>query len=229
MAPMTRSQKALAREVKQLLVLTLFSEGILTVIQAAEVEDILARSQAHDSNLDETTGRPTKRPRINHETKVQDRTTEADASRQAVLQTNELLENILMFLPPTQLFADQRVCKQWHDVIASCPQLQKRMFLRVDEVPPQTWGFKTEYSNPDPSTRSELRRFHDRLPSLPWRQVTPVILSPHLTILTYDDGDYVKASVDFDLPHNLPIEKKTHQHSRHIHLQPAVLQFRVRF
>jgi len=130
-----------------------------------------------------------------------------NASRQAVLNTNELLENILVFLPPTQLFADQRVCKQWRDVIASCPEIQRSMFLRVEEVPPQIWGFKVDYSSRDPSKYYELRKFNNSPPSLPWRWVTPVILSPHLTRVTYDGENEAKASVTIDLPNNVPIGK----------------------
>jgi hypothetical protein len=104
---------------------------------------------------------------------------ETDVSRQAVLNTNELLEGILAFLPPKQLFANQRVCNQWRNVIASSPELQKKMFLRVDEVPRQTWGLKIEISFPDHKILSELRRFDNCLPSRVWTPVTPVNLSPH--------------------------------------------------
>lgn len=136
---------------------------------------------------------------------------ETGDSRQAVLNTNELLEGILAFLPPKQLFADQRVCKQWRNVIASSPELQRKMFLRVNEVPRQTWGFKIEISRPDQKILSELRRFDNSLPSLPWTPVTPVTLSPLLNI-HYDDYGYgpgstgtLKDWVAFDLPYSLII------------------------
>ena len=136
---------------------------------------------------------------------------ETDVSRQAVLNTNELLESILAFLPPKQLFANQRVCKQWRDVIASSPELQRKMFLRVNEVPRQTWGLKIEISRPDRKILSELRRFDNGLPSLPWMPVTPVILSPHLNIHNDDYGygpgstEIMKDWVAFDLPYSLII------------------------
>lgn len=46
-------------------------------------------------------------------------------------------------------------------------------------------------------------------PCLSWRQVIPVILSPHLTTVIYDSQEGAKDSVTFDLPHSLP----TRQHS----------------
>ena len=48
-----------------------------------------------------------------------------------------------------------------------------------------------------------------RHPCLPWRQVIPVILNPHLAIVIYDSQEGAKDSVTFDLPHSLP----TRQHS----------------
>ena len=170
----------------------LFSTERLTVIQEANTKTataIFTTSPTHNSDSEEILERPTKRPRITHEMKVQHLATRTDASRQAVLQTNELLGGILSFLTPKQLFVDQRVCKQWRDVIAGCPELQRNMFLRVDEVPRQTWGFKAKYSYPDQRILSELRRFDNSPLSQPWRQLTPVVFSPHMTITNDDDGD----------------------------------------
>jgi hypothetical protein len=53
-----------------------------------------------------------------------------DSSRRAVFDTNELLENILSYLPFKELFVLQSVSQQWRGVIASSPGLQERMFLR---------------------------------------------------------------------------------------------------
>ncbi|KAM0714425.1 hypothetical protein Q7P37_010212 [Cladosporium fusiforme] len=52
------------------------------------------------------------------------------AARQAVLQTNELLDAILVNLPMKQLFVAQRVCKRFKAVIAATPAIQEKMFLR---------------------------------------------------------------------------------------------------
>ena len=128
--------------------------GTLTATQAAEAKptkSTLATSQAYDSDSEEISERPTKRTRFGHKEEAHALTMGTDASRQAVLNTNELLEGILAFLPPKQLFVDQRVCKQWRSSIARSPELQRKMFLRVNEVPPQVWGFKADYMNPDSS------------------------------------------------------------------------------
>lgn len=189
---------------------------ILTAIQEAEAKDAAAistTSPAHDSSSEEILQRLTKRPHMTHGKELQDLATRADASRQAVLQTNELLEGILSLLPPKQLFVDQRVCKQWRDVIASSPELQKKMFLRVDETPRQKWGLKVDYSPVDLSMSSELRRFDNSPPSPSWQQVTPVILSPHLIIEDEDDiklpGMGARDYVVFQLPCSLLIGSHT--------------------
>lgn len=162
----------------------------LTVIQEANTKTataIFTTSPTHNSDSEEILERPTKRPRITQEMKVQDLATRNDASRQAVLQTNELLEGILSFLPPKQLFVDQRACKQWRNVVASSPELQKKMFLRVAEVPRQRWGLKVDDFTEDLNARFEVQRFDNGELSWPWRQVTPVYLSPHLN--TNGGGD----------------------------------------
>lgn len=173
--------------------------------KARPAKPTLLTSQALDNDLDNTFDHPTKRARLARGEGTRALTMKTDASRQAVLNTNELLEGILTFLPPKQLFADQRVCKQWRDVIVASPELQRKMFLRVDELPPQAWGFKADYWNPDQSRCWELRRFADRSPSLPWRLVTPVNVSPHLIIATYKDEPILQDRVTFDLPHDIPI------------------------
>jgi hypothetical protein len=49
----------------------------------------------------------------------------ADASRQAVLNTTELLENIVSFIPPFNILAKaQRVSSGWKDTIAASPTVQ---------------------------------------------------------------------------------------------------------
>jgi hypothetical protein len=196
--------------------LSLFSVGILTIIQKAKAKNatvISTTSPTQNSDSGEVPDRLAKRPAITHEMEVQDLATRADASRQAVLQTNELLKGILAFLPPKQLFVDQRVCKQWRNVVASSPELQKKMFLRVDETPRQKWGLKVDYSPVDLSMSSELRRFDNSPPSPPWQQVTPVILSPHLIIEDEDDiklpGMGARDYVVFQLPCSLLVGSHT--------------------
>ncbi|KAI7595153.1 hypothetical protein KC343_g15577 [Hortaea werneckii] len=55
-----------------------------------------------------------------------------DAARRAVFDTAELLENIIMQLPPRKIFVIQRVCKQFRDIVASSVKLQQRLFFRAD-------------------------------------------------------------------------------------------------
>jgi hypothetical protein len=63
-----------------------------------------------------------------------------DSSRRAALDTNELLENILSYLPSSELFMLQSVSKQWRGVISYSPGLQERMFLRPQSsTAKETW------------------------------------------------------------------------------------------
>lgn len=158
--------------------------------QAAEAKpatSTLATSQALDNDSDENPDRPAKRARVDRKKETLDLTMRSHASLQAVLNTSELLEGILTFLPPKQLFADKRICKQWRDVIAGSPELQRKMFLRVDETPRQNWGLQIGFFTREP----EVRRFEDSPLSRPWRRVTPVVLSPHLKVLNISDEGYL--------------------------------------
>jgi len=62
-----------------------------------------------------------------------------DSTRRAVFTTSELLENVLSYLPPQQLFSLQRVSQQWRGVIAGFPGLQEKMFLRQSATPIESW------------------------------------------------------------------------------------------
>ncbi|KAI6832803.1 hypothetical protein KC340_g13269 [Hortaea werneckii] len=62
-----------------------------------------------------------------------------DAARRAVFETAELLENIIMQLPPRKIFVIQRVCKQFRDIVATSVKLQQRLFLRSDGTEAQEW------------------------------------------------------------------------------------------
>jgi hypothetical protein len=48
-----------------------------------------------------------------------------------VLHIAELLERVLSFLPPKQIFAIQRVSCYWKEVITASPDIQEAMFLRA--------------------------------------------------------------------------------------------------
>jgi hypothetical protein len=62
-----------------------------------------------------------------------------DAPRQAALNTTEILENILSYLPNRTVFGVQRVCRQWRDVISGSPTIQDKLFLRLRGQTPETW------------------------------------------------------------------------------------------
>lgn len=61
-----------------------------------------------------------------------------DAARKAVLNTTELLEQIILCLPWKKIFVIQRTCQQFRDTIRSSTPIQQRMFLKPS-VEPQVW------------------------------------------------------------------------------------------
>ena len=67
-----------------------------------------------------------------------------DAARKAVFNTSELLESILVCLPPKTLFGVQRVSKQFQAIIATSIPIQEKMFLRVRNKPQRSWQLKWE-------------------------------------------------------------------------------------
>lgn len=71
-----------------------------------------------------------------------------DAARKAVLNTTELLESILVFLPAKTLFGVQRVSKQFQAIIARSIPVQEKMFLRVRNKPQPTWQLKGRSREP---------------------------------------------------------------------------------
>ena len=69
-----------------------------------------------------------------------------NSARRAVFDTNELLENILSYLPSLELFVLSRVSKQWSGVIASSPGLQETMFLKHKSATPRETWILSSYS-----------------------------------------------------------------------------------
>lgn len=65
-----------------------------------------------------------------------------DAARKAVYNTSELLESILVCLPPKTLFGVQRVSKQFQAIITTSIPIQEKMFLRLRNKPQQSWSLK---------------------------------------------------------------------------------------
>lgn len=63
-----------------------------------------------------------------------------DAARKAVFNTSELLEFILIYLPPKTLFGVQRVSKKFQAIIATSVPIQEKMFLRLRKKSQQPWA-----------------------------------------------------------------------------------------
>ncbi|KAK5706098.1 hypothetical protein LTR97_001084 [Elasticomyces elasticus] len=62
------------------------------------------------------------------------RAMKVEGTLQAVFNTAELLESILLHLSPKQVFGIQRVCKQFRAIVATSILLQQKLFLRTSRV-----------------------------------------------------------------------------------------------
>lgn len=128
-----------------------FGVALLTGLQKAKVTEtptrptLATRSQEPTTETAEDNAlapKVQKRKSPNTNTTMSRRATRSmttDAARQAVLQTDELLDAILVNLSMQQLFVIQRVSKRFKAVIAATPAIQEKMFLRPSKGPAETW------------------------------------------------------------------------------------------
>lgn len=70
-----------------------------------------------------------------------------DSPRQAVLNTTELLEHILGFLGPRELYACLRISRHIGDLIAKSVSLQRKMALRASDEEKQLWMINHDKSD----------------------------------------------------------------------------------
>lgn len=104
-------------------------------------------------------------------------------ARNAVLDTTELLEAILVCLPFKDLFVIQRVSRRFHDVIAGSTQLQEKMWLR-----PYSSSFKRESltlrtRNPIPQGETfELPPNYDERELLPASKGLTNVIRQHIVL-----------------------------------------------
>ena len=121
-----------------------------------------------------------------------------EKARRAAMDTTEVLEHILSFLPQRTLFVVQRVSRQWKDLIARSSPIQEKMFLRFRTKRPEIWMLMNPKPRPSELWRTNpIEGFLDRKfktvsasevepqdwesPS-PWTQhlFTPLTLNPLL-------------------------------------------------
>jgi hypothetical protein len=131
-----------------------------------------------------------------------------DSARRAVFDTNELLENILSYLPSSELFMLQSVSKQWRGVMSSSPGLQERMFLRSQSsTAKETWTLDG-YNRSVPFRKiSAYQRYTERAGVPKFRRVhddkagngiflSPLTLNPILHLADFvqipDSGSVIK-------------------------------------
>lgn len=110
-----------------------------------------------------------------------------DAARQAVLNTNELLERIILHLPMKNIFAIQRVCQRFKAVIATSPDIQTKLFLRLRNEPEENWTLNADESRGNVATPDDIyfRKVDDE--ELHVLRHRPVRLNPLLDLVTFDD------------------------------------------
>lgn len=112
------------------------------------------------------------------------------AARKKVMETNELLELILTFLPAKKIFGILTVSKCWNSVITNSAQLQQKMFLRLSNKPHEFWTvdakhkpganrFTFKFAQHLNDTELKFRRV-DSLPDMNMPVGKPITLNPVL-------------------------------------------------
>lgn len=111
-----------------------------------------------------------------------------DASRKAVFQTAELLENIFLCLPPKSVIGAQRTCRQFRDIVVKSIKIQQHVFLRPvsNDLPWCQLGSVYPFriiKVGDPDTKLETGGY----------RATPVVLHPlmrcdHMELMGSNDG-----------------------------------------
>lgn len=73
-----------------------------------------------------------------------------DAARKAVFNTPELLENIISFVPSTDILTKvQRLSRQWKDAVESSPVVKNKLWMKcVNATVVQPTYINDEHSNP---------------------------------------------------------------------------------
>jgi hypothetical protein len=106
----------------------------------------------------------------------------ADTLAPAALETTEILEQVLTYLSPQQLFSVQRVSRTWKSVIADSLAIQQKLFLRLHDKPKETWMLFSLRTNVNDV---RLEKFSPTKPEdLYWtslgKKFSPVMVNPFL-------------------------------------------------
>lgn len=103
------------------------------------------------------------------------------AAFRGVLETSELLESIVCYLPPKQILNVQRVAKQWKNVIAGSPSIQEKLFTRRENKEQEIWVLVLR----NPPVHGPFSDRPLRVKTLPppgILAITPVTLNPMLHV-----------------------------------------------
>lgn len=102
------------------------------------------------------------------------------ATLRGVLETNELLENIICYLPLKKILDVQRVSRQWKNVIASSPNIQEKLFMRRANKEQELWIMVKREPGRGNVKDKPLRVKVLPTPDTP--AITPVSLNPMLRV-----------------------------------------------
>ena len=112
-----------------------------------------------------------------------------DAARKAVFNTPELLENIISFVPPTDILSKvQRLSRQWKEAVDSSPAIRGKLWMMV----PNTTALQPTY----------VTNEHFTLPFSPWGKLGVPVYSHAVTFNPVLFEDSVR-SLKIHLNHHL--------------------------
>ncbi|KAF2208089.1 hypothetical protein CERZMDRAFT_101786 [Cercospora zeae-maydis SCOH1-5] len=146
--------------------------------------DNAAPRKAKAPRAPKKTHSPTTSPRVTRLMKV-------NAPRQAVLNTAELLENIILQLPVRSIYSAYRVCTQWKALVDTSKEVKKKLFL-IPTAKEQVWeiercgGRVTISPAPENMALSERQPGHCALRTKSPSLLQPVKLHPLLSFAHSD-------------------------------------------
>ncbi|GAB7323678.1 hypothetical protein MBLNU13_g07153t2 [Cladosporium sp. NU13] len=116
----------------------------------------------------------------------------------AVLATPELLQNILIFLPESNIFGITRVSRAFRNCVAASPRIQEKLFFRPSGPPKEVWQvLGPQFSWYFAIRKRRYLKVKDHSECRPDFEclVTPVILNPCARIISTSSNYKVKINL----------------------------------
>jgi len=142
----------------------------------------------------------------------------APSASQSVLNTTELLEQILSYLPMPKIVGKTRVSRNWKAVIEGSPALQRELFLRHRDSEAEVIWFDHWFPKPQDlahNLSTEQKELLNSLVNTPV-YITPIELNP---LVNWENLAGPHVSHEMRTIHPEPFHASTYANASAIHLR----------